>query len=92
MIDPHCRPKLLPGVLTQEVSGTQVLLNLGSGEYYALDEVGSRICTLCDGSRPITEVVDTLEKEYDAPRETLEADLLELLAELVHEKLVDCGP
>jgi hypothetical protein len=58
--------------LTQQVSGTVVLLDPDNGEYYALDEVGSRIWELCD----------------DAPAETVEADVLELVEDLIREKLV----
>ena len=37
---------------------------------------------LCDGSRTVNDVVTTLCSEYDAPRETLEADVMEILEEL----------
>ena len=54
--------------LTQQVSGTVVLLNPDNGEYYALDEVGSRVWELCDGVRSLADVVSVICGEYDAPR------------------------
>jgi coenzyme PQQ biosynthesis protein PqqD len=74
--------------LTQQVSGTVVLLSPDNGEYYALNEVGSRVWELCDGTRNVSDVVTTICQEYDAPAETVEADVLELIEDLIREKLV----
>jgi hypothetical protein len=74
--------------LTQQVSGTVVLLNPDNGEYYALDEVGSRIWELCDGTCRVADVVSVICGEYDAPPETIEADVLELVEDLIREKLL----
>jgi hypothetical protein len=74
--------------MTQQVSGTVVLLNPDNGEYYALDEIGSRVWELCDGTRSIADVVVAICEEYDAPAEIIEADVLELVEDMVREKLV----
>ena len=37
---------------------------------------------LCDGSRTLNDIVTVLCNEYDAPRQTLEADVTEILEEL----------
>jgi hypothetical protein len=70
------------------VGGSCVLLDPASGLYYSLDEVGSQIWELCDGSRLTSEVVAAIQQEYDAAAETIEADVLALLAELADERLV----
>jgi hypothetical protein len=75
-------------ILTQRAEAELVLLCLDDGQYYALDEVGSRIWDLCDGTRSIAEIGVLLSQEFDAPAATIEADLLELLGELVDDKLV----
>ena len=75
-------------ILKQETAGTVVLLDVDSGQYYALDEVGGRVWDLCDGSRTGSEILAILGREYDAPAETLDHDLRELLADLIHENLV----
>ena len=75
-------------ILTQQAAGTVVLLSLDTGEYYALNEVGSRVWELCDGTRRVSEVVALLCQEYAAPAETITADVLELLQDLAHEQLV----
>lgn len=75
-------------VLAQQVEDKEILLRLGSGEYYALDAVGRRIWDLCDGTRSVGEIVATVGEEYDAPQDIIQADALELLQELLDEKLV----
>jgi hypothetical protein len=82
------RPRHQDQILTQRASDSQILLNLAGGEYYALDEVGSRVWELCDGTRTVGEVVVIVSGEYDAPADTIQADVLELLEDLLNEKLV----
>jgi hypothetical protein len=89
MIGLESRPRRREGVLTQQSTDSLVLLSVDSGQYYALDEVGGRVWELCDGVRSVADVVSVISQEYDAPPTTIEADVLELLADLANEKLVD---
>jgi hypothetical protein len=85
----------LPGVLSRRVKPdepTTVLLNQQSGEYYTLDEVGSRVWELCDGTRTASEIVAAVAAEYDAPVEVIERDVLELLNDLAADQLVIGNP
>jgi hypothetical protein len=75
-------------ILQQEAAGTIVLLDVDSGQYYALDEVGGRVWNLCDGSRTVSELVAVLSEEFEAPAETIQRDLVELLTDLANENLV----
>ena len=92
MIGPDSRPRRRgKQVLTQQVSDTLILLHLDNGEYYKLDEVGSRVWELCDGTRTVTDAVSVICEEYEACAETVEADVLALVRELADEKMVDEG-
>src|SRR5919199_3316842 len=82
------RPRHPEGVVAQQADSTLVLLSLTSGQYYALDDVGVRVWELCDGSRTVADIASVLSQEYDAPAETIEADVLELLEDLASEQLV----
>jgi Coenzyme PQQ synthesis protein D (PqqD) len=75
-------------ILKQAAAGTVVLLNMDDGRYFALDGVGGRVWDLCDGSRTLSEIAAILGEEYDAPAETIERDLAELMSDLTHEDLV----
>jgi hypothetical protein len=69
-----------------------VLLDPEDGSYYTLDEVGARIWELADGTRTAAQIAAALDEEFDAPLEEIQADLLELLAELAASGLVsDAG-
>ena len=75
-------------VLCQRADETVVLLALDSGEYFSLDEVGGRIWELCDGTRSAEEITVVLASEYDATREEIERDVIELLTELEGARLI----
>jgi hypothetical protein len=85
MIDCPCRSKR---VLVQRAEEQTVLLDVDSGTYFALDNVGARIWKLCDGERGVDDIVATICGEYDAPYETIRADVLGLLDELRAEQLL----
>jgi coenzyme PQQ biosynthesis protein PqqD len=82
------RPTPLAEVIVQRAGDAQVLLHTGTGQYYTLDDVGGRIWALCDGQRTVADIVSRLCDEYDAPREQIEADALELLTDLEGERLL----
>ena len=75
-------------VLVQRAAGKHILLDLDDGQYYALDEVSGRIWELCDGTNSVEAVVAVLCQDYDAPAETVTADVLAFVGELVDEKLL----
>jgi Coenzyme PQQ synthesis protein D (PqqD) len=75
-------------VLFQEVSGETVLLDLDSEQYFGLDAVGTRIWTLLNEGADPAAMVDTLLEEYEVERDTLAADVDELLARLAEAGLI----
>jgi coenzyme PQQ biosynthesis protein PqqD len=74
--------------LSQRASDTPILLNIDSGQYYVLNDVGGRIWELCDGIRSVAEIITILCQEYEAPAETITTDVVELMTELVNENLL----
>lgn len=86
------RPRRRENVLTQKTSDGLVLLDPDGGEYFSLNEVGSRVWELCDGTRTVGEVVGVLAEEFEAPSETIRDDVLELLEELAAARLVTEAP
>jgi len=83
------RPKQTEQTLKQKLSEEMVLLNLKDGQYYSLDPVGQRVWELCDGTRRVSEIITVICSEFDAGRERVRDDLLELLGELADAKLVE---
>jgi pyrroloquinoline quinone biosynthesis protein D len=58
----------------------------------APDETALEILRLCDGDRSLGAICDLLAARYDAPRETIAADVLELLSDLADKRLLDLRP
>jgi hypothetical protein len=86
------QPQRKGGVLTQEASDSLILLPVENGEYFALNEVGARVWELCDGSNSVSEMVDVIGREYNAPLEVVTTDVLEVLTDLMNEKLLVGDP
>lgn len=92
MLDVRSRPRRRDGIISRPGQNTLILLDPRGGEYYTLDEVGARVWDLCDGSRSISDMVTTIVQEYEAPTETIQVDVLELLNDLLKEKLLTDAP
>jgi hypothetical protein len=75
-------------VLVRDLGGEAVLLDVASGSYFGLDEVGTRIWQLIAGGELLAAIVATLASEYDAPEDRLRSDLIRLVDELVASKLL----
>jgi len=85
-------PRRQEQIIVQKGSKDALLFNMDDGSYYALNEVGNRIWELCDGTHRVAQLVRILAKEYNAPAEIIETDILELLEDLRSKNLiVECS-
>lgn len=80
-----------PDVVFRELEGESVLLNLATGIYFGLNATGTRMWQLIETHRTLAPVVVELAREFDAPPPQLEADLLELVAQLESKRLLTRG-
>ena len=71
----------------RDLDGEAVILHLGSGTYFGLNAVGTRIWQLMEQDGRLTTVLDCLRSEYEAPSDVLERDLLDLVTRLVEARL-----
>ncbi len=77
-----------PDVISQEVSGETVLLDLQSECYFGLDAVGTRIWQLIRDSGDLRTIYNTLLEEYDVEEPRLRADLEALITQARERGLV----
>jgi coenzyme PQQ biosynthesis protein PqqD len=87
-IGPETRLRRRERVLVQRAADQWILLDVENGQYYALDELSGRIWELCDGSHSVSAMVEAICRDYDAPPETVEQDVLAFLGEMAEEKLL----
>ena len=87
-VDRDMRPRKAPRMATQKIAGRWVLLDIKSGQYYALDGVAGRIWQLCDGSRDIRQIAAELLDEYDTQGEPVEDDVAAFVSQFVDESLL----
>src|SRR5262249_21254157 len=76
-------------VLMQELQGEAVLLNVNSGRYFGLDEVGTRMWAAVTNADSIETAYKCLLAEYDVESDRLRVDLHNLLEKLVEHGLVE---
>ena len=72
-----------------DLAGETAILNVKSGIYYGLDEVGVRVWELIQEPRAVSSVRDALLQEYDVEAALCESDLLVLLKQLNEAGLVE---
>jgi hypothetical protein len=65
-------------VLFRALEAEAVLLNLKSGVYFGLNNVGTRAWQLLGEHKTLGRVCDVMIDEYEVDRDVLEKDLLEL--------------
>ena len=81
--------KIRPQVLLCEVDDEAVVLDPESGQYFGLDEIGSRVWSLLQSEGRLGKIEELLLREYEVPADRLHRDLAALIAELVRHGLVE---
>jgi hypothetical protein len=79
-------------VITQPVGDEIVLLKFGTGQYYGLDGVGTRMWQLLVEHGEKTQVIDLLLEEYETDRPALTRDLDDLVDRLLAQGLLAHAP
>lgn len=77
-----------PSVVFRQLEDGAVLLDLESGVYFGLDEVGTRVWTLLLERGTPAAVCDALREEFEVDPGVLAGDVLRLVGELQQNGLV----
>jgi hypothetical protein len=86
---PSSRVRIPDGILSRNLQGEEVILNLDTGVYWGLDPLGARIWQLLQQQSGPDAIVKTLLEEYDVPEARLRLDIEDLLTRLVENGLVE---
>ena len=71
-----------------DLDGEKVMMNLDKGQYFMMNEVGSRIWELIEGNTSIVNIIETLTNEYQVDEETCENTVMEFLGRLKNADLI----
>jgi coenzyme PQQ synthesis protein D (PqqD) len=75
-------------VVSRELDGETVLLNLETGMYFGLDAVGTEMWRAIRERATLGEAVAAVRAQYDVEEATIRTDLLQLADELLAKGLL----
>jgi hypothetical protein len=81
--------KTAKDVLSCDLDGEVAILNLRTGDYYGLDDVGASVWRLVHEPRSVAEIIDGITAEYDVDPAQCKKDVIELIQDLAGHSLVE---
>ena len=76
-------------VVSCDLGGETAMLDMKEGVYYGLNEMGTIIWDYIQKPVTLQEIVDNILEEYEVDEETCFADLVELIDQMVENKLIE---
>ena len=80
--------RVVEDVVFRDLAGEAVILNLDSGMYFGLNEVGTRFWHLLSEHGSTEQAITTLLTEYEVEEECLRQDIEILIQQLIDKGLV----
>lgn len=77
-----------PDQVSGDLEGKVVLLSIANGEYYNLNEVGSRMWVLLEKPIAVAALIEVLLAEFEVDRATCEQQVMAFLERLRKDKLL----
>jgi coenzyme PQQ synthesis protein D (PqqD) len=87
-MDANKYPVAHPQVAARIVDGSAVIVLADSGTVTVLNEVGTSVWELIDGTRSIGAIVQAIESEYEVSLEEAARDVQELIQQLLDAKAI----
>lgn len=84
-----CSVRVPQHVIRRDLVSETVLLNVRTGVYYGLDEIGGRFFTQLSQRETVEGAVQALSGEFDAPLERIREDTVLYCSELLARGLID---
>ena len=81
-------------LVVREIDGQIIIVPIGTGigdledELFALNDTARAVWAKLDGTHTVSSVVDELARQYAAPAEEIDADVVGLLEELLTRRMV----
>lgn len=81
-----------PDQVSGDLDGKTVLLSIQNGNYYNMNEVGTRVWALIEQPIRVAALVDRLVEEFDVSREQCEREVTAFLEQLQRDRLLRIEP
>ena len=81
-----------PEQVSGDLDGKVVLLSIENGQYYNMNEVGSRIWALLETPIAVGALIDRLLAEFDVDRATCTSEVAAFLEQLRKDRLLAIVP
>ncbi|MFZ2956569.1 MAG: lasso peptide biosynthesis PqqD family chaperone [Candidatus Ozemobacteraceae bacterium] len=77
-----------PDLVTSDLDGEVVMMNVETGKYYNLGKVGGKIWALLEKEITFTRLIDALMDKYDVERAKCESETTAFLQMLAKQRLI----
>lgn len=81
-ITPQTRLVLDPRVRFRRFENDGIVIHQKTAEAIVVSEVATRLLELADGRRTLRDCIDAIQREFDAPADVIERDVLTFASEL----------
>lgn len=72
-----------------DLDGEKVMMNLDKGQYFMMNEVGSRIWEIIEAPIQVKVIIEKLREEYEVDEQTCTDNVLEFLKSLNEADLIN---
>jgi len=79
----------MPDQVSCDLSGEAVILNLNSGMYYGIDEIGGVIWTALEEPRTLEYLREIILGSYQIDKETCDRDVMAFLSDMQSAGLIE---
>ncbi|MBQ4551084.1 MAG: lasso peptide biosynthesis PqqD family chaperone [Oscillospiraceae bacterium] len=76
------------GLMTADMNGSAVMMDIMTGKYYNLGQIGGRIWEILEEPMTVAALVEKLTDEYDVSAEQCRSDILPFLDTLLERGLL----
>jgi hypothetical protein len=78
-------------IVASDIDDEKVMMSMEKGHYYGLDSIGRSIWDILEKPMTVSQLIDTLRRDYDVDRETCERDVLAFLEALHADGIIHVG-
>lgn len=87
-IEGHLHVRQHPDIASRTIDGQEVVVVPETRKLQILNEVATRVWSLCDG-RTIDDMADAIVEEFEVEREEALSDILELVSDMRERGMVE---